>query len=62
MQPKIISRDKLCITGLSGEGMKMDLMINLYTPYVIKAGAYKDENETRITMSEYFPRLKRWAK
>jgi hypothetical protein len=44
-----------------GEDMKMDDMINICVPYAVKAGKYKDENEARTAMLDFFPTLKRWA-
>lgn len=42
--------------------MKMEEMIEICVPYAVKAGKYKDDNEARTAMREFFPELKRWAK
>jgi DNA-binding transcriptional MerR regulator len=45
-----------------GEDMKMEEMIELCVPYTVQAGKYKNEDEARTAMREFFPKLKRWAK
>ena len=44
-----------------GDGMKMEEMIELCAPYAVQAGKYKDADEARTAMREFFPKLKRWA-
>ncbi|MBT9150884.1 MAG: hypothetical protein DDT40_01063 [candidate division WS2 bacterium] len=44
-----------------GDDMKMDEMIEICVPYAVQAGNYKDANEARTAMREFFPNLKRWA-
>ncbi|MCL2664813.1 MAG: hypothetical protein FWE82_04300 [Defluviitaleaceae bacterium] len=45
-----------------GDAMKIEEMIEICVPYTVKAGKYKDDNEARTAMLEFFPKLKRWAK
>ena len=40
-----------------GEDMKMEEMIEICVPYAVKAGKYKDANEARAAMREFFPKL-----
>ncbi len=49
-------------TLYGSEDMKMEEMIEICVPYAVKAGKYKDDNEARTAMLEFFPKLKRWAK
>jgi len=44
-----------------GEDMKMEEMIEICVPYAVGAGKYKDANEARTAMREFFPKLKRWT-
>lgn len=43
-----------------GKDMKMEEMIEICVPYAVDAGKYKDADEARIDMLDFFPKLKRW--
>ena len=44
-----------------GKDMKMEDMIEICVPYAVKTGKYKNTDEARIAMKEFFPKLKRWG-